>query len=86
MKNHYSDPTANTAIGNVERERRRAERQASPAPRKELLIPRIRRRQNAASQAISYRHVRFDDNGHILSSVTIHPSGSTPEAFLLLTF
>ena len=37
MRNHFSDPTANTAIANIERERRRAEwlkkRKSTPSVR-----------------------------------------------------
>lgn len=85
MKNHYSDPTANTAIGNVERERRRAEKQNASAPRKEAATAKHPRRKAAPAAALTYRYVRFDANGQMISSSIITPSGSTPEAFLLQT-
>lgn len=81
MKNHYSDPTANTAIGNVERERRRAARQIPPPPRKKGISLAPRRK---PAPALTYRYVRFDESGHALSSALITLPGDTPGAFLLL--
>ena len=65
MKHYISDPTANTAIANVDRERRRQERRGDarnnrPERRKSVS------REKAPSMTVApivWRMVRFDRNG-----------------------
>ena len=71
MKNHYSDPTANTAIGNVERELRKAAKKPQRPPVNTV-------------KAFPYRYVRFDKDGQIISSTIITPPGKTPGAFFAI--
>ena len=65
MKHYISDPTANTAIANVDRERRRQERRGDARNnRPERRKPVSREKAPSMTAApIVWRMVRFDENG-----------------------